>query len=692
MPSLQRVGIARTIDGTMSMMRLLWGLAAGLVALAGCVAPRLSDCGDGTSCPLGYACTSFGCASPEQLAACQDHAEGEPCALVGVAGACRSGGCVIAACGNSFIDDGELCDDGNIDDGDGCSSTCTSNEVCGNGAAELAEECDCGDEARPGAAACDGTYNGQTVCTNECTLVRTLAVPWLFTAFVTVPPPYLHEGLGSGTPHQPVPIYVDNIDVDDVITIRVPSELGAGWEICGQAVSGEVALPLVAPCARGERSLAFTVSVPISTTVGAGGTVSPLEIVATRGARVHVLSIPILPLDELSNQAVNGLFSRIQITAPVTPAKNGPALLWRATADIEIGALVDLRGTAGAGTTGTGGCSATGCAAGSAGPGNTQVAASSGPACTSPCNATPPLGGFGALMCASGGGCAVVESSSAGGGGHATVGATGTSACGGDINKPGGAGGSANADPFVLVPTGGGGGAAGGTMFGNIASAPVTVYGGGGGGGGGVATIDAKGEMRFLAGGQILANGGSGGAGGYTACSAFPNNHQNAGDGGGGAGGSIRLRAESIVIPAGADLDNLVVAAGGGSTRGGAGANGRTRVDGLGSAADTLNTSLAGVVRGPDFATPPPVVRTDSISLAARSRSSGATLYYGARAASADRYVLASAAAGAGTVSVTIPLDVGLNEVCVFTGPQSDSLFSAISNAAKRCAWVARVP
>ncbi len=157
------------------------------------------------------------------------------------------------------------------------------------------------------------------------------------------------------------------------------------------------------------------------------------------------------------------------------------------------------------------------------------------------------------------------------------------------------------------------------------------------------------------------------------------------------------MRAQSIAFPSGADIDTLITAAGGvslgyGGGQGGAGANGRVRVDGLGAGADTLDTAIAGVVRGPDFNALTPVVRTATASLAARSRSSGAALYYGVRAASADRYVLSSTAGGAGTVTVSLPLEVGLNEVCVFVGPQSDSLVSAIPDAAKRCAWVARVP
>jgi len=86
-------------------------------------------------------------------------------------------------CGNSVIESGEQCDDGNTNNGDGCSSTC-QNEVaeCGNGIVELGEECDdgnlvdgdgcdqnCVSENVPGADDCanappivDGTYDIDT--------------------------------------------------------------------------------------------------------------------------------------------------------------------------------------------------------------------------------------------------------------------------------------------------------------------------------------------------------------------------------------------------------------------------------------------------------------------------------------------------------------------------------------------------
>lgn len=51
-------------------------------------------------------------------------------------------------CGNGDLDLDELCDDGNIIDGDGCSADCQSDETCGNLIIDspVGEECDDGNE------------------------------------------------------------------------------------------------------------------------------------------------------------------------------------------------------------------------------------------------------------------------------------------------------------------------------------------------------------------------------------------------------------------------------------------------------------------------------------------------------------------------------------------------------------------
>ena len=78
--------------------------------------PPPPTCGDGT------------CNGNETCATCSDDCG--PCLLV---------------CGDNVTDSDELCDDGNNEDGDGCSSICEVEEpVCGDGFSEGSEECDDG--------------------------------------------------------------------------------------------------------------------------------------------------------------------------------------------------------------------------------------------------------------------------------------------------------------------------------------------------------------------------------------------------------------------------------------------------------------------------------------------------------------------------------------------------------------------
>lgn len=62
-------------------------------------------------------------------------------------------------CGNSKVEAGEECDDGNVVNNDGCSSTCSSEPalpVCGNGTLEAGEQCD------------DGNQSNTDSCLNTC--------------------------------------------------------------------------------------------------------------------------------------------------------------------------------------------------------------------------------------------------------------------------------------------------------------------------------------------------------------------------------------------------------------------------------------------------------------------------------------------------------------------------------------------
>lgn len=78
------------------------------------------------------------------------------------------------ACGNNTLDAGEECDDGDLIDGDGCDSNCTTTG-CGNGIVTGAEACDGGDCCLPSCqlAAVDSTCADDG---NDCTAHRCSAI------------------------------------------------------------------------------------------------------------------------------------------------------------------------------------------------------------------------------------------------------------------------------------------------------------------------------------------------------------------------------------------------------------------------------------------------------------------------------------------------------------------------------------
>jgi len=68
-----------------------------------------------------------------------------------------------AICGNTIVETGEQCDDGNTTNGDGCDSSCQNEgATCGNGAVEVPEVCDDGDAGNSGT--CNATCTALTTC------------------------------------------------------------------------------------------------------------------------------------------------------------------------------------------------------------------------------------------------------------------------------------------------------------------------------------------------------------------------------------------------------------------------------------------------------------------------------------------------------------------------------------------------
>jgi cysteine-rich repeat protein len=162
-----------------------------------------ASCGDGIVYPDAEACDqgefnsdSAECTSACAMAECGDGLvwnEMEECDLGGANGptsACLED-CVVNVCGDGFVGPQEGCDDGNLDDDDGCSASCEL-EGCGDGIVQMSEECDdgnmvdtddctslcklaaCGDGFMQMGEACDdGMANSNTAdCTLSCTIAE----------------------------------------------------------------------------------------------------------------------------------------------------------------------------------------------------------------------------------------------------------------------------------------------------------------------------------------------------------------------------------------------------------------------------------------------------------------------------------------------------------------------------------------
>ncbi|MBA3547746.1 MAG: DUF4215 domain-containing protein [Nannocystis sp.] len=135
----------------------------GLSCIGGLCKPYL--CGNGVieileTCDDGNDIDTDDCTPDCELATCGDgvvHAGVEACDL-GAAnsntGACKLD-CVAQICGDGFVGPGEACDDGNIDDADGCTTLCKL-ASCGDGAEQVGEACD------------DGNQDNGDACLNSC--------------------------------------------------------------------------------------------------------------------------------------------------------------------------------------------------------------------------------------------------------------------------------------------------------------------------------------------------------------------------------------------------------------------------------------------------------------------------------------------------------------------------------------------
>lgn len=122
------------------------------VASDGCTACRL-DCKADADCDDKNDCTTNTCdktVAAKPVCKAVTVADATTCALAaGGSGKCSAGSCVKAGCGNSIVEAGEDCDDGNKDDADGCKSDCSF---------PCKADADCVDaDACNGAETCDTT-------------------------------------------------------------------------------------------------------------------------------------------------------------------------------------------------------------------------------------------------------------------------------------------------------------------------------------------------------------------------------------------------------------------------------------------------------------------------------------------------------------------------------------------------------
>jgi cysteine-rich repeat protein len=106
-----------------------------------CVQATSCDQCNGTTCNVGQICTG-------------------DAGIAGFGTACQGG--TPPVCGNSVVEQGEQCDDGNTNPGDGCSATCQTEAVCGNGTVEGNEQCDDGNNGD--GDGCSATCTNESVC------------------------------------------------------------------------------------------------------------------------------------------------------------------------------------------------------------------------------------------------------------------------------------------------------------------------------------------------------------------------------------------------------------------------------------------------------------------------------------------------------------------------------------------------
>jgi len=136
-------------------------LIAVTASLTACIGSDTTRCA-GLICPASAVCSEVHgrCVYPEQLNACAEKNDGDPCELAGAEGRCRNGLCIPLSCGDGVITAPEECDGTNVGTatclglgyyeegtGLGCYSDCTFDRsgcsgFCGDHEVNGAEQCD----------------------------------------------------------------------------------------------------------------------------------------------------------------------------------------------------------------------------------------------------------------------------------------------------------------------------------------------------------------------------------------------------------------------------------------------------------------------------------------------------------------------------------------------------------------------
>jgi len=98
-----------------------------------------------------------------------------------------------SVCGNGILEGNEVCDDGNTIDGDNCSSTCDAENFCGDGVLNTSEACDDGNTTN--GDGCSSTCELESLAINEYDIAFTelKSYPVPFTNQLTVSLYLLHN-------------------------------------------------------------------------------------------------------------------------------------------------------------------------------------------------------------------------------------------------------------------------------------------------------------------------------------------------------------------------------------------------------------------------------------------------------------------------------------------------------------------